>query len=124
MRSTTLVNAVLTDLLIAGVAAGSQLAVVALHVRRRQVEQRQPARLQVPAGKGPLDPLLPLAEPIHRGIDLIGGRVLDAQIVREGGVVPPAGGGQLGRRPQHPSHRQRQRQVPLPAGLTEQAGQA
>jgi len=76
------------------------------------------------AGKLPLDVVLLLAEPVHRGVALIGGSVDHAQVGGQGGVGPPAGGGQLGRRLQHPGHDQRQRQIALPAWRAEQAGQA
>jgi hypothetical protein len=77
----------------------------------------------VPAGQAPLDPLLPLAEPVHRGVHLVGGGLGDAQVDPQGGVGPPAGGGQLGVGLAHPGDDQRHGQVPLGAGGAEQRGQ-
>ena len=64
------------------------------------------------------------SQPVHRGVDVIGGRARHAQVGAEGHVVPPAGGGQLGGGAEDPGDDQRVSQVPVPAGRAEQARQA
>src|SRR5215207_10640348 len=78
----------------------------------------------MPAGQRPLDRVLAGKQPIHRLIDVIDRCVHHAEVVREGGVLPPAAGGQLGARADHTRDDQRHRQVPLAAGRAEQPGQA
>ena len=92
----------------------------ALHPRGRQVKQRHPALSQVAAGQLSLDGVLPGGQPVHRRIDLIGGRPGHPQVAAQGHVVPPADRGQLGGRPGHPGDDQRIRQVPLRAGRPQQ----
>ena len=114
-------------LAVPGVAAGGQRAVPAFQPRGRQVEQRHPRRVglrgQVAAGQLRLDRVLPVLQPVHRGVDVIGGRPGDAEVGAQGGVGPPGQGGQLGARLDDPGDDQRQGQVPLPARRAEQRGQ-
>ena len=70
-----------------------------------------------------LDRVLPVLQPVHRGVDVIGGRVRDAEVGAQGGVVPPGQGGQLGGRADHPGDDQGQGQVPLAARRAQQRGQ-
>ena len=110
-----------------GVAAGGQRAVRAFHPRGRQVEQRHPGRVrrrgQVPGRQSRLDRVLPGCQPVHRGVDVIGGRLLHAQVGAQGHIGPPGQGGQLRARLDHPGDDQRQGQVPGPARRAEQRGQ-
>ncbi len=101
-------------LAVAGVPERGQLAVAAFHPRGRQVEQGHPALAQVPARQGGLDLVLPGCEPVHRRVDLVGGRPGHPQVRAEGDVVPPADRGQLGRGPGYPGDDQREGQVPVP----------
>ena len=48
------------------------------------------------AGQLRLDRVLPVAQPVHRSIDVIGGRPGHAEVGAQGGVGPPGQGGQLG----------------------------
>ena len=115
-------------LAVPGVAAGGQRAAPALQPRGRQVEQRHPRRVglraEVAAGQLGLDRVLPVLQPVHRGVDVIGGRPGHAEVGAQGGVGPPGQGGQLGARLDDPGDDQRQGQVPLPARRAEQRGQA
>ena len=52
-------------------------------------------RRKVPGRQFLLDRILPGQQPVHRRIYLIGAGILDAQVRAQGGVGPPAGGGQL-----------------------------
>ena len=115
-------------LAVAGVAARGQLATPAGHPRAGQVEQRHPAWIHV-RGKVfgrelLLDRVLPLGEPVHRGVDLVGGRAGHAQIHPEGGVGPPGQRGQFRLRPHHPRDDQREHDVARPARRPQQRGQA
>ena len=103
-----------------GVAEGRQRAARAGHIRRAQVEQRHPAGGQVPGGQRGLDGVLAAEQPVQRRVHLVGGRVGHPQVGGQGGVGPPAGGGQLAARAHHPGHQQRERQVPQPARRAEQ----
>jgi len=77
----------------------------------------------VAPGQLGLDGVLAAQQPVHRLIDLVGGRPRDAQVVPEGDIIPPADRGQLGRRPGHPGDDQRIGQVALAARRPEQARQ-
>ena len=46
------------------------------------------------------DTVVALEQPIHGGVEVLGGGVGEVETVGEGGRVPPAGGGVLGMRPQ------------------------
>ena len=46
------------------------------------------------------DTVVALEQPIHGGVEVLGGGVGEVETVREGGRVLPAGGGALGMRPQ------------------------
>ncbi|HSQ58328.1 MAG TPA: hypothetical protein VLM40_21585 [Gemmata sp.] len=46
-------------------------------------------------GQFVLDRLLPLEQPVHGIIELVRGRVTDAPFLRQGGVAPVAGVGEL-----------------------------
>jgi hypothetical protein len=102
-------------LAVAGVAARGQLTAPPGHPRRGQIEQRHPRRIhrlgQMPCRELLLDRLLAAGQPVHRGIDLVGGRVGHAQIHPQGGVVPPGQRGQLRAGPDHPRDDQRDRDV-------------
>ena len=100
-----------------------QLAVTAFHPRGRQVKQGHPALAQVPGRQGGLDVILPGGQPVHRVIDLIGGRPGHSQVGAEGDVVPPADRGQLGGGPGYPGDDQRDGQVPFPARRAQQPGE-
>ncbi len=110
-----------------GVAAGGQRALRAFQPGGRQVEQRHPRRVrlpaQVPAAQRRLDRVLPPGQPVHRRVDVIGGRPGHPEVGAQGGIAPPGQGGQLRARPDHPGDDQRQGQVPGPARRAEQRGQ-
>ena len=114
-------------LAIPGVAAGGQRAAPAFQPRRGQVEQRHPRRVhrraEVAAGQPGLDRVLPVPEPVHRRVDVVGRRVRDAEVGAQGGVGPPGQGGQLGGRGDDPGDDQGQGQVPLPSRRAEQGGE-
>ena len=114
-------------LAVPGVPPGGQRAAPALHPGAGQVEQRHPRRVrgrgQVAAGQPGLDRVLAVLQPVHRGVDVIGGCPGHAEVAAQGGVFPPGQGGQLGARPHDPGDDQRQRQVPRPAGRAQQRGQ-
>jgi hypothetical protein len=114
-------------LAVPGVAAGGQRAAPAFQPRRGQVEQRHPGRVglrgEVTGRELGLDGVLLVPEPVHRGVDVIGSRVRDAEVGAQGGVVPPGQGGQLGGRGDDPGDDQGQGQVPLAARGAEQGGQ-
>ncbi len=118
----------LAFLAVPGVAAGGQRAVRAFQPRAGQVEQRHLRRVglraEVPAGQLRLDRVLPVLQPVHRGVDVIGGRPGYAEVGAQGGVVPPGQGGQFGAGLDHPGDDQRQGQVPLAASRAQQRGQA
>ena len=59
------------------------------------------------------DVVLAFHEPVHRRVDVVGRRVLDAEIAGEGRGLPPPRRRQLRRRPTHPSDDQRHRQITL-----------
>jgi hypothetical protein len=77
----------------------------------------------VAAGQPGLDRVLPVPEPVHRGVDVIGGRVRDAEVGAQRGVGPPGQGGQLGAGLDYPGDDQGQGQVPLAARGAEQGGE-
>ena len=64
-----------------------------------------------------------MLQPVHRRVEVIGGRPGDAEVGAQGGVGPPGQGGQLGGRGDDPGDDQRQGQVPLAARRAEQGGQ-
>ena len=70
-----------------------------------------------------LDRVLPVLQPVHRGIDVIGGRLRDAEVGAQRGIAPPGQGGQLGAGLDHPGDDQGQDQVPLAARRAQQGGQ-
>ena len=115
-------------LAVPGVAAGGQGALRAFQPGGRQVEQRHPGRVgsggQVAAGQVRLDRVLPVPQPVHRGVDVIGAGIGDAEVGTQRRVVPPGQGGQLGARPDHPGDDQGQGQVPRAARRAQQRGQA
>ena len=115
-------------LAVPGVPPGGQRALRAFQPRAGQVEQRHPGRVglrgQVAAGQFRLDRVLPVLQPVHRRVDVIGAGIGDAEVAAEGSVVPPGQGGQLGARPGHPGDDQGQGQVPLAARRAQQGGQA
>ena len=76
------------------------------------------------AGQFRLDGVLPVPEPVHRGVDVIGSRVRDAEVGAQGGIGPPGQGGQLGAGLDHPGDDQGQGEVPLAARGAEQGGHA
>ena len=92
----------LAALAIAGVPERRQLVVGAFHPRAGQVEHRNAVGLQVPAGQLALDLVLAVHQPVHRGVHLVGGCPRHPKVGAEGDVIPPADGGQLGARPDHP----------------------
>jgi hypothetical protein len=100
------------------VAAGSQRAPGPSHPGAGQVKQRHPPRVgfrgQVAAGQFRLDRVLPVLQPVHRRVDVIGGRPGHAEVGAQGGIGPPGQGGQFRGRPGHPGDDQRQ--GPGPAG--------
>ena len=118
----------LAFLAVPGVAAGSQRAVRAFHPGAGQVEQRHLRRVglraEVAAGQLRLDRVLAVLQPVHRRVDVIGGRPGHAQVRAQGGIGPPGQGGQFGAGLDHPGDDQRQGQVPLAARGAEQGGQA
>ena len=83
-------------LAVPGVAAGGQRAAPALQPRGRQVEQRHPRRVrlrrQVAAGQLGLDRVLPVLQPVHRGVDVIGGRLRRRRGRRPGWYRPTRSG--------------------------------
>jgi hypothetical protein len=83
-----------------------------------------PPSAQVPGGELLLDAVLPGGQPVHRGVDLIGGGARHAQVRAEGHILPPAGRGQLGSRAQDPRQHQRAGQVAVRAGRAEQGREA
>ena len=64
----------------------------------------------------------PASQPVHRGVDLVGGRPRHVEIQTEGAISPPRQGGQLGCRANHPRDDQRQHQIPRPARRAQQRG--
>ncbi len=70
------------------------------------------------------DGVLPVDQPVHRGVDLVGGRAGHPEIDPQGGVGPPRQRGQLAARAHHPRDDQRQHQIPGSARRTEQRRQA
>ena len=100
----------------------------ALQPRAGQVEQRHLRRVglraEVAAGQLRLDRVLPVLQPVHRGVDVIGGRISDAEVGAQGDISPPGQGGQLGGRGGDPGDDQGQGQVPGPARRAQQRGQA
>ena len=105
----------LAFLTVATVAAARQRAMPPLQIARRHVVQHQGARPEMAAGQTPFDPLLVLAQPVQRGIQLLH---LDrpqlkrrAERVARRRRVQGPGRRQFGRRRQHPGHDQRQRQL-------------
>ena len=114
-------------LAVPGVAAGGQRAPRALEPRAGQVEQRHPRRVgfrgQVTGREPGLDRVLAVLQPVHRGVDVIGGRPGHAEVGAQGGVVPPGQGGQLGAGLDHAGDDQGQGQVPLAARWAQQRGQ-
>jgi hypothetical protein len=115
-------------LTVAGVAAGRQRTVFARHPGEGQVEQGEPVGVGWPGKVGSdelgLGPVLAGPQPVHRRVDLLGGRVGHAEVVGQGGTGPPTGRGQLRGRPAHPGDDQGQRDVSLPPGWAEQPGKA
>src|SRR5580658_3358059 len=105
-----------------------QRAVPSLQPRAGQVEQRRLRRVdrrgQVPGREPGLDGVLPVHEPVHGGVDVIGGGVRDAEVGAQRGIGPPGQGGQLGGRGDDPGDDQGQGQVPVAARGAEQGGQA
>ena len=81
-------------------------------------------RRQVPAGQFRLDGVLLVLQPVHRGVDVIGGRPGDPEVGAHGDIVPPGQGGQLGARLAHAGDDQGQGQVPPAARRAQQRGQA
>jgi hypothetical protein len=81
-------------------------------------------RREVPAGEFLLDRLLPVLQPVHRGVGFVGGRVFDAEVGAEGRVRPPGDRGQLRAGVHDAGDDQGQGNVALPPGGTEQRGQA
>ena len=83
-------------LAVPGVAAGGQRAARAFQPRAGQVEQRHPRRVglrgQVAAGQPGLDRVLPVLQPVHRGVDVIGGRVRRRRGRRPGWCRPTRSG--------------------------------
>jgi hypothetical protein len=75
-------------------------------------------------GERAFDGILAAEQPIHRGVDLIGGRAGHPQISAQSAIGPPAQGGQLACRPHHPGDDQGQHQITRPARLAQQRGQA
>ena len=115
-------------LAVPGVPAGGQRAAPALQPRAGQVEQRHPGRVglpgQVAAGQLRLDGVLPVLQPVHRGVDVIGAGIGDAEVGAQGDISPPGQGGQLRGRGGDPGDDQGQGQVPGPARRAQQRGQA
>ena len=100
---------------IPAVAEPRQLAAAALQIGRGDVVEHQRAVGEMPPGQRPLDRRLRLAEPVERAVHLLGRHSLEAQHgaerVARRGRVEGTGGGQLGRRLEHPRHDQRQGQL-------------
>ena len=115
-------------LAVAGVAARGQLTAPPGHPGGGQVEQRHPARIhlgpQVFGGELAFDGVLAAHQPVHRGVDLVGGGAGHIQINAQGAIGPPSQGGQLAGGPHHPGDDQRQHQIACPARRPQQAGQA
>ena len=72
-------------------------------------------RGQVAAGQPGLDRVLPVLQPVHRRVDVIGSRPGHAEVGVQGDIVPPGQGGQFLTRLDHPGDDQRQGQVPVAA---------
>ena len=108
---------------VAGVAPAGQRATTALHPAARQVVEHPAPGGQVAPCQGHLDVALAGKEPVHGGVDVVGGRPLHPQVGPERGGGPPARRRQLGGRLACPGHHQRQGQVPLGAGRAQELGQ-
>ena len=115
-------------LAVPGVAAGGQRAVPAFQPRGLD-RSNSAIRAGLASGarwrraSSGLDRVLPVFQPVHRRVDVIGGRPGHAEVGAQRGVGPPGQGGQLGAGPDDPGDDQRQGQVPLPARRAEQRGQ-
>ena len=79
-------------LAVAAVAAGGQRAAPASHPPAAQINQRHPTRIhlwgKVFGGQLRLDGLLPAGQPVHRGVDLVGGGARHVEVGPRGGVGP------------------------------------
>ena len=97
------------------VAAVRQRAVRALEPGRADVVQHQAAGDKMPAGQPRLDPILPGQKPIHRRVEFVDMRAFDVEFRLQGGVLPPARGGELGVRTDDPCRDHGAGQAALPA---------
>ena len=95
-----------------------------MHPGGGEVEQGQALRIdplaQVPSRQGGLDRALALTEPVHGGIDLVGANVNQSEVVEQGGIGPPLGGGELGAGMDHPGENEGIGDIALFALRTEQ----
>ena len=119
----------LAFLAVAGVATGGQRAV------RPSIQEEDRSNSAIRAGftSGArcrraslrLDAVLTAQQPVHRRVDLVGGRIGDVQVARRGWCRPTRTAvANFVAGLHHPGDDQRQRQVPLPAGRAQQRGQA
>ena len=95
-----------------------QFAAAPFEIGRGDVVEQQRAILEVAAGQCGFDERLLAAQPVERGIDLLGGDLAEpqhlAQRMAGSGGVQHSRGRQLGRRLEQTRDDQRQRQIPPP----------
>ena len=88
IRKKTIVDLQRAGPAITAVAELGERACRALEPARRQIEQHQPASLQVPLGEALLDRTLALDQPVHRLVQIVLVRVRHTQIVGQCGIGP------------------------------------
>ena len=110
-----------------GVAARGQLAAPPGHPGAGQIEQRHPRPVhlgtQMACRQLFFDAVLPVGQPVHRGVDLVGGRAGHVKIDAQGRVGPPRQRRQLAGGSDHPRDDQCQPQIPRPARRAQQRRQ-
>jgi hypothetical protein len=100
---------------VARVAERQQRTGAALEVGGGDAVEHVRALAQMPAGEPPLDPLLPLAQPVESGIELVGVDLPQPELLRQGRLRELARAGQL-RGSEHPLHDHRERERALARG--------
>jgi len=125
VRDDSEVDLELLRLSITAVASRGQGTLGPLHVGRGQIVQNEPARLEVSFGQPLLDGGLALQQPVHRFIQCVLGRPLDAQCLGKRTGAPRRCRRQLARRLQDPGrdHRPDERMLAA-APRTEEAVEA